>query len=50
MRTEEEIRNYIEKLKKDNPRSFLNRADDGTRGWYQGMIEMAKFVLSEDNK
>ena len=47
MKTEEEIRNYLEKFKKDNPPKLLRQADDGTRGWYQGMVEALKLVLEE---
>lgn len=50
MKTENEIKQYLEKLRKDNPPKFLRQADDGTRGWFQGMVEALRFVLDDEVK
>ena len=50
MRTEEEIKRKIEEIKKQNPLSWLRKCDEGTRGWVQGQLEFAKWVLESGDK
>ena len=50
MKTENEVKEYLKKLRTDNPPKFLRQADDGTRGWYQGMVEALNYVLEVEIK